>query len=153
MKSAGEIQQQLTELDSSNRVYGVSVSLVRATTIYEVVQNYGGTLYMACVVEQIESMRWEVFGEHCYGVFDDLDDALDFVASCRAFSDSQIFASIVGSPAFRKGCDYHNRRRAVWDAESMAALIKRSKLIPVREEVLAWLVSWAQFGRNMGLCF
>ena len=28
MKSANEIKQQLTELDSSNRVYGVSVSIV-----------------------------------------------------------------------------------------------------------------------------
>ena len=92
-------------------------------------------------------------GEYCYGVRDDLDAALDFVASCRAFSDGQVFASIVGSPGFRKECDYHNRRRAEWDAESMAALIKRSDLIPVRAEVLTWLVVWAQHGRYAGLDF
>lgn len=153
MKSANEIKQQLTELDSSNRVYGVSVSIVRTTTVYEVVQNYGGTLYMSCDVRQRDDMRWEVYGEYCYAVCDDLDDALEFVASCRAFSDSQVFASIVGSPIFRKECDYHNRRRAIWDAESMSALIKRSDLIPVSEGLLSWLVSWAQYGRNMGLDF
>lgn len=153
MKSADKIKQQLTELDSSSRVYGVSVVPNRAYLVYEVVQNYGGTLYMSCAVRQREDMRWEVYGEHCYAVYDDLDDALGFVASCRAFSDSQIFASIVGSPVFRKECDHHNRRLAVWDAESMSELIKRSGLIPVREGLLAWLVSWAQFGRNRGLCF
>ena len=44
----------------------------------------------AMSLRQRDDMRWEVYGEYCYAVCDDLDDALEFVASCRAFSDSQV---------------------------------------------------------------
>ena len=59
MKSANEIKRQLTELDSSNRVYDVSGILGRPYSVYEVVQSYGGTLYMSCVVRRRDDMRWE----------------------------------------------------------------------------------------------